>query len=190
MTEVAVHPAFALVLGGIVAGILRGRFASMVMVLAPILGFWTVYQLEPGATSTASLFGFDLVTANVDKLSILFGYLFHLAALIAGIYAFHLRDPWQLSMGLIYAGSAVGVAFAGDLITLLLWWEALAITSVFQIWGRKTERAENRASATSSCTSPRASCSWRGSSPATTPRMGTFRPFPSNLLPTPLSRAT
>ena len=142
MTEVAVHPAFALVLGGIVAGVLRGRFASMVMVIAPILGFWTVYQLEPGATSTASLFGFDLVTAKVDKLSILFGYLFHLAALIAGIYAFHLRDPWQLSMGLIYAGSAVGVAFAGDLITLFLWWEALAITSVFQIWGRKTERAE------------------------------------------------
>ena len=44
MTEVAVHPAFALVLGGIVAGVLRGRFASMVMVIAPILGFWTVTE--------------------------------------------------------------------------------------------------------------------------------------------------
>ena len=142
MTEVAIHPSFVLVAGGVLAALLRGRFASMVMVIAPVLGFYTVYQLEPGATSTSSLFGFDLTTASVDKLSLLFGYLFHLAAFIAGLYSFHLRDPWQLSMGLIYAGSAVGVAFAGDLITLFLWWEALAITSVFQIWGRRTERAE------------------------------------------------
>ncbi len=142
MTEVAIHPAFTLVAGGVLAGILRGRFASMVMVVAPVFGFYTVYQLDPGATSATSLFGFELTTVSVDKLSLLFGYLFHLAALIAGIYSFHLRDPWQLSMGLIYAGSAVGVVFAGDLITLFLWWEALAITSVFQIWGRRTKRAE------------------------------------------------
>ena len=142
MTEVAIHPSFALVAGGVLAAVLRGRFASMVMVIAPVFGFFTVYQLEPGATSASALFGFELTTVSVDKLSLLFGYLFHLAAFIAGIYSFHLRDPWQLSMGLIYAGSAVGVAFAGDLVTLFLWWEALAITSVFQIWGRRTERAE------------------------------------------------
>ena len=142
MTEVAVHPALTLIAGGVLAGVLRGRFASMAMVIAPVFGFYVVYQLDPGAISATSLFGFELTTVSVDKLSLLFGYLFHLAAFIAGIYSFHLRDPWQLSMGLIYAGSAVGVVFAGDLITLFLWWEALAITSVFQIWGRRTERAE------------------------------------------------
>jgi multicomponent Na+:H+ antiporter subunit D len=79
---------------------------------------------------------------EVDKQAKVFGYLFHLAALVAGIYSFHVRDPWQISMALFYAASAVGVAFAGDMISLFLWWEGLAITSVFQIWGRKTKEAE------------------------------------------------
>lgn len=140
--EISFHPATALILGGIVAGILRGRYASAVMVIAPILGLWLVSTMEVGATSTMVLFGQEIINAEVDRQAILFGYLFHIAALVAGLYAFHLRDPWQLSTGLLYAATAVGVAFAGDLISLFLWWEGLAITSVFQIWGRKTKRAE------------------------------------------------
>ena len=73
----------------------------------------------------------------------MFGYLFHIAALVAGIYSFHVRDPWQVSTALFYAASAVGVAFAGDMLSLFLWWEGLAVTSVFQIWGRKTKTAED-----------------------------------------------
>ena len=78
----------------------------------------------------------------MDKQAKLFGYLFHIAALIAGIYSFHLRDRWQVSMALLYAASAVGVAFAGDMLSSFLWWEALALTSVFQIWARRTKESE------------------------------------------------
>jgi multicomponent Na+:H+ antiporter subunit D len=91
---------------------------------------------------TLALFGYDIIGVAVDQQAKLFGYLFHLAALVAGIYSFHLRDPWQISMALLYAATAVGVAFAGDMLSLFLWWEGLAITSVFQIWGRKTKQAE------------------------------------------------
>ena len=90
-----------------------------------------------------NIFGYEIIGAAVDQQAKLFGYLFHVAALVAGIYSFHIRDPWQISMALFYAASAVGVAFAGDLLSLFLWWEALAITSVFQIWGRKTKEAED-----------------------------------------------
>jgi len=45
-------------------------------------------------------------------------------------------------MSLLYAATAVGVAFAGDMLSLFLWWEGLAITSVFQIWGKRTKQAE------------------------------------------------
>ena len=141
-TEITAHPATVLIIGGIVAGILRGRYASAVMVIAPIMGLWLVSEMEVGATSTMILFGQEIINVAVDRQAILFGYLFHIAALVAGLYSFHVRDPWQLSMGLLYAATAVGVAFAGDLLSLFLWWEGLAITSVFQIWGRKTKRAE------------------------------------------------
>lgn len=140
--DIGFHPAFALILGGLVAAVLRGRYASMALVIAPILGFWQVYALDIGSLSSMTLFGYDIIGVEVDKQAKIFGYLFHLAALVAGIYSFHVRDPWQISMALFYAASAVGVAFAGDMISLFLWWEGLAITSVFQIWGRKTKEAE------------------------------------------------
>jgi multicomponent Na+:H+ antiporter subunit D len=114
----------------------------MALVIAPILGFWQIYALDIGSLSSMTLFGYDIIGVEVDKQAKVFGYLFHLAALVAGIYSFHVRDPWQISMALFYAASAVGVAFAGDMISLFLWWEGLAITSVFQIWGRKTKEAE------------------------------------------------
>ena len=140
--ELGAHPAMALILGGIVAAFLRGRAASLCLVIAPVLGLWYVWTLDVGSSSSIVLFGQEIHSVFVDRQAKLFGYLFHLAALIAGIYSFHLRDPWQVSMGLLYAATAVGVAFAGDMLSLFLWWEGLAVTSVFQIWCRRTERSE------------------------------------------------
>ena len=139
--ELGTHPATALLLGGLATIFLRGRFASIVLVLAPLFGLFHLYGMELGGVSSYNLFGYEMVAASVDQQAKVFGYLFHIAALVAGIYSFHVRDPWQVSMALFYAASAVGVAFAGDMLSLFLWWEGLAITSVFQIWGRKTKTA-------------------------------------------------
>ena len=141
--EIGAHPAIALLIGGIATAFLRGRFASFALVLAPLFGLGYVATLEVGATSSLHLFGYEILGVVVDQQAKLFGYLFHIAALVAGIYSFHLRDPWQVSMSLLYAATAVGVAFAGDMLSLFLWWEGLAITSVFQIWGRRTKQAED-----------------------------------------------
>ena len=84
---------------------------------------------------------FELALLRTDRLSLLFGYLFHIAAFIAVIFALHVRDTTQHVAGLLYAGSALGAVFAGDLITLFIFWELLAISSVFLIWARRTERA-------------------------------------------------
>jgi multicomponent Na+:H+ antiporter subunit D len=140
--ELGAHPATALIIGGLATVFLRGRLASTVLVIAPIIGLWQIHMLEIGSTSNLALLGYDIIGVAVDQQAKLFGYLFHLAALVAGIYSFHVRDPWQISMALFYAATAVGVAFAGDMLSLFFWWEGLAITSVFQIWGRKTKEAE------------------------------------------------
>ena len=141
--ELGTHPATALLLGGLATIFLRGRYASVVLVMAPLFGLFHLYGIGLGGVSSYNLFGYEIVAASVDQQAKVFGYLFHIAALVAGIYSFHVRDPWQVSMALFYAASAVGVAFAGDMLSLFLWWEGLAITSVFQIWGRKTKTAED-----------------------------------------------
>ena len=53
----------------------------------------------------------------------------------------HVKDRVQQVATLFYAGSAIGGVFAGDLITLFLYWEGTAVASVFLIWARRTEGA-------------------------------------------------
>jgi multicomponent Na+:H+ antiporter subunit D len=66
---------------------------------------------------------------------------FHIAAVISITYSLHVKDTVQQVAGMLYAGSALGAVFAGDLLTLFVFWELLALTSVFLIWARKTPRA-------------------------------------------------
>ena len=57
------------------------------------------------------------------------------------MFAWHVKDPVQQVAALLYAGSAIGAVFAGDLITLFIYWEGTAIASVFLIWARGTTAA-------------------------------------------------
>jgi multicomponent Na+:H+ antiporter subunit D len=81
------------------------------------------------------------VTLRVDKLSFVFALAFLIAGVLAVIYSWHVRDNLQQVAALIYAGGGIGATLAGDLVTLLLYWELTAISSAFLIWARRTERA-------------------------------------------------
>ena len=95
------------------------------------------YKFEPfsegGSPFTINILGLQLTPVRVDRLSLLFGYIFHIAAIISIIYAFHLRDTVQQIAALMYAGTAIGGIFAGDLVSLFVYWEGTAISSVFLI---------------------------------------------------------
>jgi multicomponent Na+:H+ antiporter subunit D len=78
---------------------------------------------------------------RVDRLSLLFGYVFVLALFLTAIYALHVEDTTQHVAALVYGGAALGAVFAGDLLTLFVWWELTAVSSVLLIWARRTERA-------------------------------------------------
>ena len=122
-------PALPLFLAAALAGVLSGRARAVVMLGAPLLGAVGLYQLEPGTRVTLALFDLTLTPVRVDDLSLLFGYLFHLAAFIGVLFALHIKDRLQDFAALSYAGSAVGAVFAGDLLTLFVYWELLALTS-------------------------------------------------------------
>lgn len=139
MSELA--PVLPLYLGALLAAVARGRARALVMLAAPLIGALALTGLEPGTTVDADLLGLSLMPLRVDRLSLLFGYLFHLAAFIGCVYALHLKDPMQDTAALAYAGSAVGAVFAGDLLTLFVYWELLALTSAVLVFVRRTDRA-------------------------------------------------
>ncbi len=112
-----------------------------VLLIAPVLAAWQVWTIPEGQLVIWSLMGLELELMRVDKLSRIFALIFSLAAFLGNLYAWHVRDPVQQVAALLYAGSAIGAVFAGDLISLFLYWEGTAIASVFLIWARRTEGA-------------------------------------------------
>jgi multicomponent Na+:H+ antiporter subunit D len=137
----SVIPFLPLMFGALAAIFLRGWLRNIIMLAAPIVGALNLMGLEHGIFWSLEFMGYALEPVRVDKLSMMFGYLFHLAAFIAIVYALHVKDTVQHVAGLSYAASAVGAVFAGDLLTLFVFWELLALTSVFLIWARRTDRA-------------------------------------------------
>ncbi|HVS13156.1 MAG TPA: Na(+)/H(+) antiporter subunit D [Thermoanaerobaculia bacterium] len=132
------HPALPLLVGALLVTAVPKRARQVLLLVVPAAGLLNLLRFEPGDAATVALAGYQLQVLQVDKLALLFGYLFHLAAFLAAIFSLHVDDRVQHLSALLYAGSAIGAVFAGDLIVLFVYWELLAITSVFQIWARRT----------------------------------------------------
>lgn len=128
-------------LGALLVLIPHHTLRCLAMLLVPVLGAIQLMLLPPLMQVQMTFLGMELTPYRVDKLALLFGYIFHLAAFLAILYAFHVRDRVQQAAGLIYAGSGLGAVFAGDLVTLFIFWELLAFSSVFLVWARGTRRA-------------------------------------------------
>jgi multicomponent Na+:H+ antiporter subunit D len=141
MSATDLSPAWILILGGAALPLLRGIVRSVWCVLLPLAGMAALALLPMGEYGTFSFMGYPLVLMRVDRWSMLFAWVFLIAALLSAIYSLHVRDWIQQAAGFCYAGAAIGAVFAGDLLTLFVFWELTAVTSVFLIWARRTERA-------------------------------------------------
>lgn len=131
-------PFLPFLLIAVVVLFVRGKAAGVLMLLAPVWGGINLLQLDPQTMWHMSLFQMQLTPVRLDKLSLIFGYIFHIAAFVAIVYALHVRDRMQQLASLVYIAAALGAVFSGDLLTLFVFWELMAISSVFLIWARRS----------------------------------------------------
>ncbi len=131
-------PAAVLILGAILLLLIPRRFQAAAFLVFPILAFYWLMQLSPGDTLPVSFLNFDLILTRVDSLSLAFGYVFVIITFLGGVYSYHIKDTAERVATLLYSGSALGVVFAGDLFTLVIFWEIMAVSSVYLIWARGT----------------------------------------------------
>jgi len=115
------------------------RHLQMALLLAtPLLGAMNLFSLDSGSSWVWQVMELELVQLRVDRLSFLFGLLFHLGTLLGVIYAWQVRDSQQHVAALVYAGGALGAIFAGDLVSLFFYWEVMAVSSAFLVWAGRT----------------------------------------------------
>jgi multicomponent Na+:H+ antiporter subunit D len=139
---IAEVPAGLILIGaGLAAPLAPRALRRWLLLAAPVLAAAQLLALQVGARVEVEAFGVALQLVRADKLSLAFGYVFVIAAFLNVVFAWHVRDGVEQPAAMVYAGAAVAAVFAGDLLTLFVFWELTAVASVFVVWAQGSKRA-------------------------------------------------
>jgi multicomponent Na+:H+ antiporter subunit D len=133
-----VPPALIFILGAAFIPAFRGRGKSAYMLLLPVLAFITLVYTPLGEHWSLDFLGYELVLGRLDRLSRVFGIIFILISFLSVLFALKAEDDVQHTAAFAYAGGALGVTLAGDLFSLYVFWEIMAVASTFLILARRT----------------------------------------------------
>lgn len=129
----SVPPGFILISLGLLMLGLRGTSRNVVLLGAPVIVLAFVWMLPEGAGRSFTWLGFELTPVRVDDLSRVFSTVFAIIGFAGGLFAMRQERTTELASAMIYAGASLGVVFAGDLITVFVFWEVMAIASTLVV---------------------------------------------------------
>ncbi len=141
LSALAMNPAVILTVAAVLGAFIPNGFAAIrrpLMLVFVAVSAFQLNRLGLGEYGALSIFGEPVTMLRLDPLSRLFAVVFHIAAALNLLYAWRSRDRAQDFATLAYPAAALGGVLAGDLITLFVWWEIAAVTSVFLVWGPGT----------------------------------------------------
>ncbi len=132
-----IPPATIFILGAMLIPLFKGKARQLFVLTIPVIGLANILAMESGTEWIYGYLRYDLIFGQVDKLSMVFGYVFVIMAFIGVLYSLHVKEHGHFIAGFLYVGSALGVVFSGDLFSLFIFWEIMAFSSVFLIWFQK-----------------------------------------------------
>ncbi len=134
-------PAAIYLLGALLVPLLRGRARQVFALCVPVVAFANYFLITEGVHWSFALLDFELVLGRADRWSLIFLNIYTVLSFIGILYVLRDNRSIDLSSGLLYAGCAMGVVMAGDLITLFFFWELLTLGAVLCILARGTPAA-------------------------------------------------
>lgn len=134
MTEVTLHPGLILIFGALMLPIFRGALRSVAVVALPLIALFFVWLVPDGQVWQTQFLDYTLVPLQGNNLARLFATIFALMAAGSGLFALTQKSRIEIPAAYVYAGSAMSVALAGDLITVFAFWELMAIGSTLVLW--------------------------------------------------------
>ena len=153
-----IHPGLVICLGGLLIPFIPWRrakqayflllpLAGLAILVATTMGGFGAVPSWPQALHkwNVPFLQYTLDIARINKLSLLFGYVYVIAAFCMNIYALGTKNDWEHVTAMIYVGSALGAVFAGDLFTLFFCLEIMSWAPFFLILFRGTKKAKGAA---------------------------------------------
>lgn len=136
-----INPAFIFIFGATLIPLLRGKIRNLYLLFLPVLSFLIFINIPEGVHCSLKFLDYNLILLRVDKISTFFSYIYHLITFIAVLYSLHVKEAAQHMTALTYAGSSLGVVFAGDLLTLFIFWELMVFSAFYLIWASRTKES-------------------------------------------------
>ncbi len=82
-------PGVILIVGGLILTVLPKAIQAKGALALPALGLLQLLFLSEGMSVSVEIAGYSLLPVRVDRLSLVFGYIFHIAAFLAALFALH-----------------------------------------------------------------------------------------------------
>ena len=133
MTISDIPPGLILVLGALLLPFAGRRIRPILILGLPLVTLALVWRLPDGSSAVLSVLDYQLVLVRSDALSRLFAIIFSIMTFAGGLFALNQKRVLELVAVFVCAGSAVGVALAGDLISLFFFWETMALASTLVV---------------------------------------------------------
>lgn len=134
MTDAVIHPGLVLMAGAMLLPLLGGLVRSIAVVGLPLVALAFVWQVPDGPAWQLQFLEYTISPLQGDKLSRLFSTIFALMAAGGGLFAIGQKSKLEVPAAFLYAGAAIGVVFAGDLVTVFIFWEVMAVGSTLVLW--------------------------------------------------------
>jgi multicomponent Na+:H+ antiporter subunit D len=128
------HPALLMLLGALLIGPARGPLRSALVLLVPLGTLALIWQVPDGIQMSVQFLQYPIELIEGSPVRRLFATIFALMAFAGGLFALRQARWFELAAAYAYAAGAIGVSFAGDLITMFLFWELMALFSTIVVW--------------------------------------------------------
>ncbi len=149
-----IHPGLVILLGGLLIPFIPWRRVKLAyFLLLPLLGLGVLVLTSMGyfgplPAESESLhkwqlpfLQYTLTLVRINKLSMLFGYIYVIAAFCMNVYALRVKNDWEHVVAMVYVGSALCAVFSGDLFTLFFSLEMMSWAPFFLILFRGTKKS-------------------------------------------------
>jgi multicomponent Na+:H+ antiporter subunit D len=127
-------PAFILLIASVLICLVKGHARTAVILVAPVITLWAIWQIPDGVQGTIKFLSYNIEPVEGSPIRRLFATVFAIMVFVGGLYSFRIAKWYELAAAFAYAAGAIGVCFAGDLITMFLYWELMAIFSTIVVW--------------------------------------------------------
>ena len=143
MIDTWIHPSAILLVGALILPCLPKAWRKIFMVMVPLLTFADVVSMQGhnGVFGSLRFLDATMIFGRVDALSMVFAYIMSLMCIIGTVYGLHVENPLEQSAAWVYVAGSLGVIFCGDYLTLFLFWEIMAFSSVFLVWFRRRKES-------------------------------------------------